>query len=65
MNATLRDIETGETLATTEHRMHDNGDEYILAIVCETGEQRAFEIDLLSPAVAQHKALSWLDETIG
>lgn len=59
-----RDIHTGEVLATREHRMRDNGDEYILAIVTETGEQRKFEIDLLSPAVAQYRAFEWLDSAI-
>ena len=59
-----RDIHTGEVLATQEHRMRDNGEQYILAIVTETGEQRKFEIDLLSPAVAQHRALSWLHSVI-
>ena len=59
-----RDIHTGKVLATREHLMHDNGEQYILAIVTETGEQRTFEIDLLSPAVAQHRALSWLHSVI-
>jgi hypothetical protein len=60
----IRDIHTRELLATREHLMHDNGEQYILAIVTETGEQRTFEIDLLSPAVAQHRALSWLHSVI-
>ena len=59
-----RDIHTGKVLATQEHRMRDNGEQYILAIVCETGEQSKFEIDLLSPAVAQYRALEWLETAI-
>tara|TARA_Y100001973_G_C5140946_1_gene302891 strand:+ start:550 stop:747 length:198 start_codon:yes stop_codon:yes gene_type:complete len=65
MKLEQRDAQTGEVLATTERLMDDNGDEYILATVTETGEQRTFEIDLLSPAVAQYRAFEWLDDTIG
>ena len=60
----IRDIHTRELLATREHLMHDNGDEYILAIVTETGEQSKFEIDLLNPAAAEFDALNWLYSAI-